>query len=176
MKCPTGMKIEEDECLLVKKGMYGLVQAARIFWLRFSGHLTSERVGFTRSESDQCLFHKFGKHGPIILLLYVDDSAILGHPEDIQATLELIKEEFNITTEGRLNDFLSCDILRGDKDDTCWLLQPHLINKLAHNYNEIIGKFTRTLTPGTPRMILHRCKDTEERLNEEDHHEYRSGV
>ena len=29
MKCPTGMKIGEDECLLVKKGMYELVQVAR---------------------------------------------------------------------------------------------------------------------------------------------------
>ena len=31
MKCPTGMKMNPDECLLIKKGVYGLVQSARIF-------------------------------------------------------------------------------------------------------------------------------------------------
>lgn len=176
MKCPTGMKLDLSECLLVKKGMHGLVQAARIFWIRFSTHLTSDKVAFENCQSDQCLFYKVGKFRPIILRLYVDDSACLGHPADIKTTMMLISEEFKITSEGKLNDFLGCDIIRREKEKTCWLLQPHLIKKLSQKYGHLISKFSKTLTLGSPRKIMHKCKDTEERLNEEDHSEYRSGV
>ena len=31
LKCPPGMDMAEDECLEVMKGLYGLVQASRIF-------------------------------------------------------------------------------------------------------------------------------------------------
>ena len=31
MKCPQGLGLMEDECLEIQKGMYGLVQSARIF-------------------------------------------------------------------------------------------------------------------------------------------------
>jgi hypothetical protein len=46
----------------------------------------------------------------------VDDLAIIGSKEDIDETIKLIQLRFTITSEGRLNDFLGCDILR-NKDE-----------------------------------------------------------
>ena len=176
MKCPTGMTLEETKCLLVKKGMYGLTQASRIFWIQFSAYLISDYVGFERCESDQCLFYKMGQYGPIILLLYVDDSAIMGDKRDITETIRLIGQKYKIKTEGELNDFLGCEILRRQREATCWLLQPHLIKKLQDKYKHVMTKFTKTCTPGTPRKIMHKCGETEILLDTEGHNEYRSGV
>ena len=61
LKCPDGMELEEDECLEVIKGMYGFVQASRIYWLKMCKLLTSERVGMKQCAADQCLFVKEGK-------------------------------------------------------------------------------------------------------------------
>ena len=136
LKCPEGLNLNDDECLEMHCGMYGLVQSARIFFMSFSRHLTSDEVGFRQCMTDQCFFYKMGKKGPIILLLYVDDSACLGNKEDINETMKLISKKFTIKTEGGLNNFLGCDILREEGKDECWLLQPHLIKKLETNFEE----------------------------------------
>ena len=54
MTCPEGMDLEEDECLEIRKGMYGLVQAARVYWMKMCKFLV-EKVGFYQSKQDQCL-------------------------------------------------------------------------------------------------------------------------
>ena len=61
LKCPDGMNLERDECLEVRKGMYGLVQASRIYWLKMCKFLTSEKGGMKQCGADQCLFVKEGK-------------------------------------------------------------------------------------------------------------------
>ena len=42
MSRPDGMDLRDDECLEIRKGMYGLVQAARIYWMKMCQYLTSE--------------------------------------------------------------------------------------------------------------------------------------
>ena len=120
LKCPEGMTLASDECLEVRKGLYGLVASARIFWRHFSQHLTCDIDGFIQSTSDQCIFYKIGRHGPIIILLYVDDSLCVGDSRDIEETMNLIRLAFTITVEGGLNDFMGCDILRSPGED-CYI-------------------------------------------------------
>jgi hypothetical protein len=60
--------LEPDECLEICKGLYGLVQSSRVFYLKFSCYLVEE-CDFLRSKSDQCVFCKVGKKGIIILFL-----------------------------------------------------------------------------------------------------------
>ena len=79
LKCPQGMDLADDEFLEVRKGLYGLVTSAKVFWKRFSQHLTSDKVGFIQYQADQSLFFKIQKKGPIILLLYFDDSLCIGN-------------------------------------------------------------------------------------------------
>ena len=140
MKCPEGMDLNDDECLEIHKGMYGLVQSARIFWKRFSKCLTSKEIGFKQSVVGQCLFFKIGNFGLIIILLYVDDTALIGDKRDIQETITLIRNTFTITVEGKLNDFLGCDILREEGKDEHWILQLHLVRQLEKIFGEIVTK------------------------------------
>ena len=90
LKCLDRMKLEPDECLKDRKCLYGLVTSARISWRRFLEHLTSDSVGFQQSDKDQCLFWKYDKFGPILLLLYVDDSLCIGDKRDIDENMMLI--------------------------------------------------------------------------------------
>ena len=106
MKCPYGLKLQPDECLEIRKGMYGLVQSMRIFLGNMSNHLCSEEMGFTKCEADQCLFYKTGKKGPVMIILYVDDLIVFGMDKDIKDVIKGLRKKFNIKTEGKLNNFL----------------------------------------------------------------------
>ena len=113
--------------------MYCLAVSACVFVLK--AKLILEKIGFTACGCDQCLFYKKGKQSPIIVMLYVDDAAVIGSREDIDETFEQIRKAgLNIKTEGKLNDFLGCAILREDEKKECWLLQTHLIKKLEKNF------------------------------------------
>ena len=66
-----GMNLEKDECLEInRKGMHGFVQSARVHGLKMTAFLCSEEIGFQKSDADQCLFHKKGKHGPIFFVVH----------------------------------------------------------------------------------------------------------
>ena len=173
---PEGMNLDPDECLEIRKGLYGLVQSSRVFFLKFSRYLV-EQCDFTRCDFDQCLFYKIGKKGIIILLLYVDDSAIFGYRDDIDETFNLIRRQFKITTEGKLNDFLGCDILRHAEEPVSYLLQPHLIKKIRKSFGTIKQMNKKYNTPGSPRQILRRVKPEEDNaLNKKTQTLYQSGV
>jgi Reverse transcriptase (RNA-dependent DNA polymerase) len=51
MECPKGLVRQEDAVVLLNKSMYGLIQAARQFFLKFCKIL--EKVGFTQSQSQE---------------------------------------------------------------------------------------------------------------------------
>ena len=50
MECPEGLQNSEDECLLLNKALYGLVQAARQYYLKFISALW--KIGFTGGDAD----------------------------------------------------------------------------------------------------------------------------
>ena len=54
MDCPEGLEQEDDECLLLLKTIYGLVQSSRQCHAKFSGIL--KKIGFQQCRSDPCLF------------------------------------------------------------------------------------------------------------------------
>ena len=56
MKCPDGMVHEDDELLLLKKTIYGLVQSSRLYYKKYAKVM--RQLGFERCKSDPCLFMK----------------------------------------------------------------------------------------------------------------------
>ena len=63
MKIPEGLDIykgcdfDEDECLVLDKAIYGLVQAARQFHKRLTKAM-EEDMGFDKCLADECLLKK----------------------------------------------------------------------------------------------------------------------
>ena len=178
MKAPQGLNIEKGNCLLIKKGMYGLKQVARIYYYTVRNYLCSDRVGFRVCPSDQCLFYKMGKRNIILVIVWVDDSIVFGDKEDIADLVKTLNERFTVKAEGGLNDFLGCEIMMNKTKDKCWLHQPHLIKSLITKFGKSLG--TRIpKTPGTPGLVLHKVQDNDpesEKQNAEQHKRFQSGT
>ena len=63
MKSPVGMEeidpgSSPEDCYQLKKGIYGLCQAARQFWRKFVDTIKKEPFGFTVSPADPCMLFK----------------------------------------------------------------------------------------------------------------------
>ena len=57
-----------------------------------------------------------------------------------------------------------------------WLGHPSIIKSLEHTIGEKAMKERLSLTPGTPRVTARRLETPEDKVNQEDHETYRSGV
>jgi hypothetical protein len=57
MNFPKGMSQDDDNCLLLKKTIYGLVQSSREFYNKLLSTLKS--MGFTENKSDPCLLTRW---------------------------------------------------------------------------------------------------------------------
>ena len=154
MKAPQGFGLNKDQCVKIKKGMYGLKNTGRIYYFTMHDHLCSKEGGFKVCPTDQGLFYKQGKHNIILMIIHVDDSLVFGHKEDIRDVIAHLEKRFTVKTEGGLNDFLGCDIIMDKQKEKCWLLQPHLIKSLKTKYKDIIWTSRIPQTPGTPGLVL----------------------
>ena len=88
MKSPTGMEeidpgSSPEDCYELKKGIYGLCQAARQFWEKFVDTIKKEPFGFTVSPADPCMLFKKNNLGLCIIIMYVDDMLVIGKKEQI---------------------------------------------------------------------------------------------
>jgi hypothetical protein len=68
MDCPEGLEHDEDECLLLLKTIYGLVQSSRQYHTKFSGIL--KKIGFQQCHSDPCFFYRKDETGICVVLTY----------------------------------------------------------------------------------------------------------
>lgn len=125
MKCPEGYNMKNDECLLLKKTLYGLVQSAREWWRTFINILTN--FGFTLSAADPCLMSKFVKNEIVIVSIYVDDCVIIGHTKQIEETKRYLRDRFKIKEFASISKYLGCEI-NFDKDGvSCCVMLYHII-------------------------------------------------
>ena len=89
MKSPVGMEeidpgSSPEDCYQLKKGIYGLCQAARQFWRKFVDTIKKQPFGFTVSPADPCMLFKENNLGICIIIMYVDDMLIIGKREQMQ--------------------------------------------------------------------------------------------
>ena len=99
MKSPIGMEEIDpgslpEDCYQLKKGIYGLCQAARQFWKKFVDTIKKEPFGFTVSPADPCLFFKENDLGICIIIMYVDDMLIIGKRSKLKTLPPKYKRNF----------------------------------------------------------------------------------
>ena len=80
--------------------LYGLVQAARSWWLKFINALVN--VGFEQGEVDPCLIFQKNEYGILILILFVDDCLLTGDTLAIESGINNIKKMFKSTWDVEL--------------------------------------------------------------------------
>ncbi|MFM8622589.1 MAG: reverse transcriptase domain-containing protein, partial [Holophagaceae bacterium] len=181
IKIPQGYKefLEEmneeikERFLQLAKSTYGLVQAARAWWKKFTSVLTKE-LGFEQHANDSCLLKRITAEGKVFLIIYVDDCFVIGDKPAVKKALADVETAFNITRSENIEDFIGCNIKRiGDK---ILLSQPDLIKKMMDKFEERIEKLKAYDTPAVASSHVLRCGEDEEGLSDEGQQDFRSGV
>lgn len=120
MKLPPGYTPREGESLpenavcKLQKSLYGLKQASRQWFLKFSGTLLS--LGFKPSHSDHTLFTRNINSHYIVVLVYVDDIIIASNvTEDVDQLKDDLQKAFKFRDLGPLKYFLGLEIVCSTK-------------------------------------------------------------
>ena len=174
MEQPEGFEIGDPKIKVCKlnKSIYGLKQAARVWFLAISELLRS--LSWNQMEIDPCLFVKISKTGKLMyLLLYVDDTVIALHKDDLnewEQDKKMIANKFKIKDIGELFWILNMKVVRDRVKKTITLCQEAYVLG-------IIDKFKLSHEKGVPNPELTRSlHENSNQLDAEDHATYRGMI
>ena len=168
-----GYDIGEDECLILEKSIYGLVQAARQWWKKFIQ--TLKQYEFESNEIDPCMLYRKNDKGMCVLIMYVDDCLLIGNQEAINEATKQISESFNVKIENEMQDYLGCEFKMSQDGKKGWLGQPHIIRSLEKKFGHIVEKMREYGTPGTPSYSSVK-PDDDIKIEEAQQSNFRSGT
>ena len=157
MKIPEGYdevispRVDKEDCLILQKAIYGLVQAARQFWKKIVDKM--QGGGFKLSEADPCMLYKEDEKGGCIIIIYIDDMLI------IDDAIKVLQGHFQVKDPTSLEDYLGVQIVQIDDGKKAWLGQPTIIKSLEKQFGERVTKKKMTVTPGTPGFIGGKVDD-----------------
>ncbi|KAK1406643.1 hypothetical protein QVD17_42133 [Tagetes erecta] len=112
MKIPQGFgKPNDNKVCKLKKSLYGLKQASRNWYQKFTNSLLE--IGFKQVGADYSLFIFKEKDTFIVALIYVDDVIIMGNNQNkIQEIKGVLDKKFGIKDLGSLKFFLGIEVAR----------------------------------------------------------------
>ncbi|XP_026439733.1 uncharacterized protein LOC113338554 [Papaver somniferum] len=115
MKIPPGFQKKGDTRVYkLNKSLYGLKQASRQWFAKFSSALLEE--GFQQSRADYSLFLYHKGAISIYVLVYVDDIIITGNNDlAINQLKHKLEAKFSLKNLGRLQYFLGIEVSRSPK-------------------------------------------------------------
>jgi Reverse transcriptase (RNA-dependent DNA polymerase) len=97
--------------LLLKKAIYGLVQAARQCWKKFKEAFAG--CSYFPSKVDPCLFIKKanGDRPLSFVIIFVDDGGIIGTPEAIKEVIEALRKSFKVKSMVEMSKFVGYHLM-----------------------------------------------------------------
>ena len=101
MSQPIGFQNGDNKICLLNKSLYGLKQAARIWYITLSEKL--KEYGLKKSQNEPCLFY----NNNIFVLVYVDDILITGTNTKVKHLQQYLNSQFKMKDLGNLNYYLN---------------------------------------------------------------------
>ena len=180
MKIPEGLDayldftFENDECLILDKAIYGLVQAARQFHKKLTNVMETE-MGFLKCMADECLLMRTTEKGTVIVCVYIDDTLCLGKKEAISDFKNELKKHFAIKEEGEMKEYVGCKVTRTGKKSLI-MYQDDLIKKMDRIFGDEVRKMQSYGMPAGTGDHVKRPDEDEPTVDKEEQKLYRSGV
>ena len=141
--------VHKDGSIVCKvlKGMYGLVQAAILFYRKLTGHL--ERHGFQKNPLDKCVMNRTIDGKQITILIHVDDLLVLAvEVELLHSVRDILLEEFEKIEWKIANEFTYLGMLLQKVNNGFVLSMQYYIEQTLDFYTS--GNADRLKTYVTP--------------------------
>ena len=134
MQLPPGMETEnKNNCLYLRRSIYGLKQASRVWNETFDKYAKS--IGFQVSSRDPCLYSKIEGGDCVFLLVYVDDVIITGNSEQLQTWLkEQLSVKFEMSDLGECTFVLGMELIRDKENKRMILSQRRYIEDILTRF------------------------------------------
>jgi hypothetical protein len=157
MEIPPGFDVrgaKKKYCLKLQKNIYGTKQAGRA-WNKHL-HKGLIKLGCTVSKIDPCVYYK----GQTMFMVYVNDGIFVGPDQgEINNLLDVLKNEFTITDEGDLKEYLGV-LVEKQTGGRTKLSQPHLITQILDDL-WFTEQTKSKPTPAPGNQVLQREIDAE---------------
>lgn len=161
MKAPQGLQIE-DKVLKLRKSLYGLKQAARI-WNQAINHCLLQ-LNFIQSKYDSCLYINNSYDSPCYLIIHVDDMLIASRNENLITMLSTkISQTFELKSLGDVKQFIGISVQR-TQNGTYAINQSDYIRKIAETFQLEHAKLS------TYPMDVGYYKIESENFDDQDNH------
>ena len=163
MEQPTGFIVSGQEAKVcrLRKAIYGLKQASRAWNLQFHGVLVG--LGFQRTSSDAGVYvgHQHGGDGVLILILYVDDTTIMGQSlERIKAVKEELSARYEMSDLGEIQSYLGIRIVRDRANRRIEIDQSGYITRILERFEMADAKPHKTPLPSGAEVHLVKYNGT----------------
>ena len=165
----------DEACIELQGGMYGNVDSALLYFVRFKAFATSEEgLKLKQSQADPCLFFEVDAHGSVngVIVIYVDNCLLAGPQEFVDRMKAKIKEEFGVVEDGQLRKLLGVRYSWDDVDDPdnarVTLSMGDKADEIVKAFEKATGRTPRVQsTPGIPGKVL--SKNEEEPYQHDDY-------
>jgi hypothetical protein len=118
MTATKGTHMKPFQCVKLDKALYGLVQAARQFYLKFA-QIMGE-MGFIKSCADPV--YTPNSKWFVFMIVHVDDCYVIGNKREL---IQLVKDFGNTGLKVKATtsalDYLSCDIRIDTHNHCAWI-------------------------------------------------------
>ena len=147
-------RVDKEDCLILQKEIYGLVQAARQFWKKIVDKMPVG--GFKLSEADPFMLHKEDEKGVCITIINIDDMLIIGKEEVIDYAIRVLQGHFQVKDPTSSEDYLGVQIVQSDDGKKAWLGQSTIITSLEKQFGEKVAKKKMTITQEHQGLLVVR--------------------
>jgi hypothetical protein len=134
MEAPPGFDIPDGHVLRLKKGVYGTKQGGCVWYIDFSGTLST--LGYTPTQADHAIFiRKSPDNFPDVISTYVDDMGLISKSlERINQDKEALRQHYQMTDLGKMGWILGIRVTRNHEKCTISLCQKKFINNTLERY------------------------------------------
>lgn len=146
----------KSKVCLLKRGIYGLKQASRIWNSKV--HSLLSKHGYKQSKCEPCVYTNNCNDDLCIIALYVDDFYIFSsHNSCLRSTLlKLLQSNFDVKNLGDLKSCLGIRVTRDRVRNTLSLDQSEYIKKLLIKFG--MDKCKPVSTPMPVNLKLYKCE------------------